>query len=126
MKLGEKTKTILLVEDESLILLSLKIVLEDLDYQVITATNGHEALQLYQQHQDKIDLVITDKAMPGMDGLELLAALRTQSHDLKMVLMTEYALDIANAPINSRKSLWCIAKPFNMSTIAELVKEALA
>jgi len=65
---------ILVIDDDAAIRELLRFVLEEEGYQVIEAANGAEGLQWYQA--DPTDLVITDLHMPGMDGLELLEALR--------------------------------------------------
>ena len=63
-------ETILLVEDEELLLESMKTLLEDEGYTVLTAIDGEQAVQMYEGHQDEIDFVLTDLGLPKMSGWE--------------------------------------------------------
>ena len=68
--------TILLVDDDESLLLSTGAALELLGYQLLTARDGIEAIEVFQQHRDAVRCVITDLTMPRMDGWETLAALQ--------------------------------------------------
>ena len=67
-------ETILLVEDRPEVLDIAKEMLEQLNYRVVTAENGKEALAIYESDPDKISAVLTDMVMPEMGGLELIQA----------------------------------------------------
>ena len=123
---SKTAKTILLVEDEGLVLLSLQMAFQEFDYHVLTATNGNEALQQYTQHRDEIALVVTDMSMPGMDGLGLLAALRTQSPNLKVIIMTGHLLDTDDLSRQGHKPTRRIAKPISLDKLIQVVEETLA
>jgi CheY-like chemotaxis protein len=86
-------EVILLVEDAPSVLKATKTMLEYLGYQVLTASNGRTALQMYEQHQSKIGLVLTDITMPDMDGLALSQTLHKRNPTLKVVAITGYPLD---------------------------------
>jgi two-component system cell cycle sensor histidine kinase/response regulator CckA len=85
---------ILVVEDHLPVLEAIKSALEYLDYQILIASNGLAALEVYDRHQDKIDLVLTDVRMPEMDGLTLAQILYEQNPAIKTVLLTGYPLDL--------------------------------
>ena len=82
---------ILVVDDEQLLLTLAKRILEKSGYRVITAKNGKEALEYYQQQQNEIALVITDMMMPVMDGQALIEALTGINSDVKIIVVSGYS-----------------------------------
>jgi len=85
-----KPMTVLVVDDDSLVLNSTMLLLEDLGHQVICAASGLQALQCFGQYPG-IDLMITDVAMPQMNGAELAEAVRKRYPGLPIILATGYA-----------------------------------
>ncbi len=85
----EKKASILVVDDEAGLRDLFKAELQWQGYQVITAGDGQEGLR--HLNQDQIDLVISDIKMPGMNGIELLKAVKDKDHDMPVVIMTGYA-----------------------------------
>jgi PAS domain S-box-containing protein len=83
---GAKFTKILLVDDEEILRESILDFLEDRDYQVVTAENGHVALELFKQ--EKPDLILSDLRMPEMDGLELLAEITAISPETPFVVVS--------------------------------------
>jgi CheY-like chemotaxis protein len=79
---------ILLVDDNANGLNARKTVLEDLGYGIVTASNGHDALERFAP--EKFDLVVTDYKMPRMDGLELIANLRKLQAELPIILISGF------------------------------------
>ena len=84
---------ILIVDDEVVLLNSIKIVLQNLGYHVTTATSGEQALEYLVLHRggSQTDLVVVDYLMPKMDGLELTKELRKSFPHLPVLIMTAYA-----------------------------------
>jgi len=82
--------TILAVDDDSLVLLNMVAMLEDLGHRVIEAASAKEALAILRQ-DNTIDLVITDQAMPQMTGLELVRAIAREWPSLPVLIATGYA-----------------------------------
>ena len=80
--------SILFVEDEHIILQSVKDMLEDKVRNLYLAMNAKEALELFKKH--KPDVVITDIKMPGMDGLDLLREIKKIKSDTKLVILTAF------------------------------------
>jgi len=78
--------TILIVDDESKLLLSLKGMIEPWGYEVLTAFSGPDALNILDAHE--VDLVLSDQNMPGMDGLALLHCIKDQFDDVPFVMLT--------------------------------------
>lgn len=120
-------KRVLIVDDEA----QMRGLLEDLlegDYQVLTASNGAEALQLLQQ--DGAELIITDLVMPKMNGIDLVMAVRKQYPALKIIAISggggitgrfDY-LPVANLVGAAR----VIRKPFDLAEMRTAVREVLA
>lgn len=81
-------ETILVVDDEALILAMWKQVLESYGYKVLTAGDGVEALSLFAQYREDIDLVLTDLMMPFLDGAGLVRGLRKMNENVKVIAST--------------------------------------
>ena len=94
------------VDDDSLVLMNTAAMLEDLGHTVLEANSGREALELVRE--TKVDLVITDHAMPHMTGLQLAKILREEKPDLPILLATGYAEVDPSAGIQLQR----IGKPF--------------
>jgi len=80
---------ILLVDDNEDGILARKSVLQELGYQILAARSAEEALELVTEH--RFNLVVTDFKMQQMDGVGLIAALRTGGHDVPVILLTGFA-----------------------------------
>lgn len=117
--------TLLLVDDEPLILSSLRRLFRPQGYRVLTAEGGQAGLDLLQG--ETVDLVISDMRMPGMDGAHFLEKVRRAQPDAARILLTGYA-DIAStiAAINEGEIDRYIAKPWDDNDILLVVREALA
>ena len=80
------SETILLVDDEQLILDVAERILLGCGYHTVTATDGRQALDLFHDYQDEIDLVVLDITLPEMNGYQVLAAIREMKPDAKVIL----------------------------------------
>ena len=103
-------RTILLVEDNEVVLQALSIAFRNLGGRLITATDGIEALEL-DKNENEIDLLITDVMMPRMSGFQLAEQLRTRRRDLKVIFVSGYAEeDFKRSMANDPRSVF-ISKP---------------
>lgn len=118
-------ETILLVEDESMVLAAIKTMLEDLGYQVLTATNGREALNIYAGHHDSIAVVLSDMVMPDMDGLALFNVFKTQRPDIKIILMSGYPLVENGAQFLEQGIVDWFQKPISYGNLSQILNKAL-
>lgn len=116
---GEK---ILLVEDNGQLREAGKTVLESIGYQVRTASNGREALEMYQAYST--DLVVTDLVMPGMGGQELRAHLERLGH-VNVMAITGYIMQASKEKLKRSGFLEVIEKPFNVDKIAKTIRTVL-
>ena len=115
--------TILLVDDEELIIKVGQQMLEKLGYRVLVARNGQEALELYRNRTQPIDLVILDMIMPGMGGGQTFDMLKTIDPAVKVVLSSGYSLNGQAKEILCRGCLGFIQKPFSIGELALKLKE---
>jgi len=121
----EGSETILLVEDEEIVLEISQEILNVLGYHVLIARNGEEALQVYKAKQQPIDLVILDMVMPGMGGGETFDRLRELDPGLKVLLSSGYSLDGQAKEILHRGCNGFIQKPFDIKQLSQKIRELL-
>lgn len=112
--------TILLVDDDAGVRFALIEVLRDRGYQVISASSGAQALTLL----DGVDVVVTDLAMPGMDGLELVSRIAARAPALPVILLTAHGSDNMVRIASSRGACGCVSKPFDIDEIARVIEHA--
>ena len=95
----------------------LQAVLQHQGFSVWLAANGRDALQLYQQFRPRIDLVLLDVRMPGLDGPQTLAALRRLNPVVVGCFMTGYAGDYTEADLLGHGAVRVFAKPFDFGEL---------
>ncbi len=117
--------TVLIVDDEDMILEVGRMMLEKLGYQVLVAGSGQEALGVYGEQKKEIDLVILDMIMPGMGGGEVFDNLREMDRNVKVILSSGYSINGLAKEIMDRGCRGFIQKPFAMEELSRRVKEAL-
>lgn len=118
-------RLILLVEDNRSVLEVVEAMLKDLGHQVLTATNGRRALELYEQHQDNIALVVTDLTMPEMGGLALAEALHDKNRAVKILGMTGYPLNVKNEDLLAQGIVGWLQKPLTLEQLTQQLKRVL-
>jgi PAS domain S-box-containing protein len=115
-----RRRTILVVDDDALVLQNTAAMLEDLGHQVIEASSGREALEVLRRAK-RVDLVVTDQAMPGMTGVQLAAAIKADWPQLPIILATGYA----DLPPHSEPALPRLNKPFRQDALAQVVMDCM-
>lgn len=118
-------ETILLVEDEALILALTKTVLGGLGYAVLAAGSPAEALRLAGEHAGRIDLLMTDVVMPEMNGRELAARVAIIRPDIKILLMSGYTADAVARHGVLEDGVQFLQKPFAIMDVAAKIRETL-
>jgi CheY-like chemotaxis protein len=113
-------RRVMIVDDDPLVLAGTADLLEDLGHEVVEASSGRQALEILRA-EARIDLVITDHAMPGMTGVELFTRAREAHPDLPFILATGYAElpDLLEAPTIR------LSKPFKQDALAQAIGQAL-
>lgn len=115
---------ILVVDDEMDILTFVRRALESKGHEVMTASDGAEALRVFPEHE--FDLVISDIKMPVMDGIALALSLKAKSPDLPIILMTGYADQKERASGLQSLISDVLNKPFELETLYQCVEQAIA
>jgi signal transduction histidine kinase len=118
--------TILVVDDEMVLLESLRRGLKNRGYLVLEAPNAQEALNRLRSSAVKVDLVITDYSMPGMDGLELLQHIREHYGNLPVIMMTAYGQKELIIDALRHRCDSFIEKPFTLTQLLQEIERAKA
>ena len=116
---------ILVVEDEPHIREMLAEMLEGQNFEVITASNGQEALDWLREHNYEVDLIITDVVMPKMDGVELYRHLQREAPHLIIIFISGYAEHVLQKYGFDEKSFRILKKPFTFRQLLEEIKKVL-
>ena len=117
------TGTILLVEDEAMVRAVAERALTRQGYQVLTANNGEEALELIEEGTE-FDLLISDVVMPQMDGPTLVRTARAKYPDLKVLFMSGYAEEQLRKSIDIDRVSF-LPKPFSVQQLGQAARDAL-
>ena len=117
---GHHELVVLAVDDDVLVRMGTAAMLEDLGHTVREANSGEEALKILAQGT-KIDLVVTDQAMPRMTGVQLAEAILAGQPDLPIILATGYA----ELPVGLASKLPRLSKPFTQEQLANALNEAI-
>jgi PAS domain S-box-containing protein len=124
-EMREREEMILLVDDEEIICRVGQEMLEAMGYQVLIAKEADEALKLYQEKQDGIDLVLLDMVMPGMGGGEAYDRLKEVDPGVKVLLSSGYSIDGEASEIMNRGCNGFIQKPFSMKELSQSIEDIL-
>jgi two-component system cell cycle sensor histidine kinase/response regulator CckA len=118
-------ETILLVDDEEMVVEICSEILKRLGYHVIVAMNGETALSTFKSKKDEIDLVILDLIMPGMNGRQVYDKLVAMTPNIKVLLASGYALDDQARELLSRGANGFIQKPYSVTDLSRKVRQIL-
>jgi PAS domain S-box-containing protein len=118
-------ETVLVVEDDHSIQKMILSILQPLGYDILSAHGGTEALDLNKITDKKIDLLITDVIMPGINGIELSRRLKAKRPGLKVIFMTGYADNDLVEQIKAGDASNLIVKPLKPNILSNKVREVL-
>jgi CheY-like chemotaxis protein len=124
-RIEEGTGTILLVDDEEMVLEVGVQMLKKIGYTVLQAKTGTEAVTIYEELKGEIDLVILDMIMPGLGGGETYDKMKEIDPNLKALLSSGYSIDGKATEILDRGCDGFIQKPFDMKDLSKKIKEIL-
>ncbi len=117
-------ETVLLVDDHAEALATHREVLESLGYRVLTAADGQEAVERYQERQREIDVVILDVVMPRMGGKEAFEAIRLINPDAKIIFATGYDRSNISGEV-ALNEIPIISKPFSVGELSQTLHTLL-
>lgn len=118
--------TVLLVDDEPLVLSYCGEMIESLGYTVIPAADGETAIEIFREKFSSIDVVILDMIMPGMDGYRTFEVLRKIHPDIKVILSSGYTLDMRAEKIMAEGPHVCLKKPYTREDLARTISTMLS
>jgi CheY-like chemotaxis protein len=118
-------ETILLVEDEAPVRDLVKLLLQEAGYRVLTAATPHEALRLEQEHDEPLDLLLTDVVMPKMNGQELVRLVTLRRPNTRAILMSGYTEDVILYRNLMAAGTPLLEKPFAPAKLLRLVRQTL-
>ena len=118
-------ETILIIDDEKIIIDVGKELMENLGYKVLIAACGKEAIEVYRNHQDKIAMVILDMIMPDMGGKETYDQLKAIDPDIKVLLASGYSFNGQAREILAHGCDSFIQKPFNIKELSHKLREII-
>ncbi len=122
---GKSAPFILVVDDEFNIRNILKEIFEMNGFNVLTAENGKEGVELFEQHAHHIDLVILDMVMPVMNGRQAFKEIKKRKHDQKVIIISGYLSRDELQEILADGAIGFISKPFQIEDIINKVKNVL-
>ena len=117
---------VLVVDDEPLVRRAARAMLERQGVEVLEASDGEQALEVYEAHRDRVHVVLLDLAMPRMDGQETLRRLRESSPNVPVLLMSGYDEDNVTGGALSRGASGFLQKPFRAADLARGLELVLA
>jgi PAS domain S-box-containing protein len=124
-KMVEGTETILLVDDEEMVLNLGTEVVKMLGYDVLEAKSGGEAVEIYRANKEKVDMVILDMAMPDMNGGEAYDRMKEIDPEVKVLLTSGYGIEGQATEIIKQGCNGFIQKPFSINNLSGKIREVL-
>ncbi|MDA8084280.1 MAG: response regulator [Nitrospiraceae bacterium] len=116
---------IMVVEDDETVRTLVMRSLSRLNFTIVPASNGNDALSVFGEMRDTIRLVITDLVMPGMGGIEMSRLITRKKPGVKIIALTGYPLRAETADLSEAGIVDCIQKPFQVQTLVQAVMAAL-
>lgn len=119
--MSDEQKIILLAEDELLVREAARMALEDEHYTVLLADNGDEAIEIFVERYEEIDLILLDVQMPGMNGDDALEQMQFIDPNVKVIFVTGVLIDWEELGVAG-----IIQKPYDNNELLRRVREILA
>lgn len=115
-------RTILVVDDETMVREFARRLLESEGHTVLEAASGQDALRTLRERSEEIDGVLLDLSMPGMDGNDLLSALRSFAPTLPVIVHSGYPADSTAESLSRFKVAGVLQKPYRAARLSEMVR----
>ena len=122
---AQSGETVLVIEDEAAVRELVTELLNDLGYRALEAGDGPAGLRILQS-AERIDLLVSDIGLPGMNGRQVAEAARVQRPDLKVLFITGYAENAAMADGFLGPGMEMVTKPFAVDALAARIREMIA
>ncbi len=118
-------ETILILEDDEVVLNITRIMLEKLNYTAVAAGSADQAMAAVKEREGRIDLLLSDVIMPDMNGFELASRLSTVHPHIRVLFMSGYTADVIARHNILKKGVHFIEKPFSLKTLSAKIREVL-
>ena len=118
-------ETLLVVEDELMLLDLLKMLFEDEGYTVLTAMDGEQAINVFQAYRDSIALVLSDMGLPRLGGWEVFQRLREMNPNVQVILASGFVDAAVREDMMKRGAADVLQKPYVPQLILDLVRKTL-
>ena len=125
MHLAARATNILVVDDEPMVRNLLRVMLPDFGYQVLLAEDGRQALQLFEQQHQTIDLVVLDMVMPELDGTATFHAMHAINPKVPVIIASGYAMEGEAQALLQAGAQAFIQKPFTGASLSKILAEVL-
>jgi two-component system, cell cycle sensor histidine kinase and response regulator CckA len=119
------TEMLLVVEDEEMLMMSLRMVLVEKGYTVLQAQDGLTALKLYQERKNDIALVLTDLGLPVMTGLEVCQRIKKINPDERIILATGFLDPEMKAEFQKADIHHFLFKPYDLRKVLKMIRDVL-
>jgi len=118
-------ETILLVEDEEALIEMVRLLLESKGYNVFTAQDGKKAVEMFKQHKNEIDIVLTDMGLPGMTGVDEFKILKEIAPNVKVIFASGFFEPVIKSDLYIAGAKGFIQKPYSPGEILQKIREVL-
>jgi two-component system, cell cycle sensor histidine kinase and response regulator CckA len=125
LKTQKGRQTVLIIDDDQMVLETSTALLTCLGYTVLSAVSGEDALERYADKLDSIDLAIIDMVMPGMDGGQCHARIRAINPDIKTILCSGYSMDCSMQAIMDQGCNGFLPKPFSLGQVKAILRQVM-
>ncbi|XOV83314.1 MAG: response regulator [bacterium] len=122
---ARSTPLILVADDDHAVMNIVESMLKRKGWQVLRAQDGVQCVDLYRQHISEIDLVITDAAMPQLDGFKVIQMIRSINAGIPILLMSGYPKELLEEGDDLSQVSGFLAKPFTMGALYKQIKTLL-
>jgi PAS domain S-box-containing protein len=119
------TETLLVVEDEEMLMMSLRTLLVEKGYTVISASDGLEAVNIYKEQKKPIALVLTDLGLPKMSGMEECAQIKKLNPSARMIIATGYLAPGMKSEFLKAGIQHFLYKPYDLKQVLKVIREVL-
>ncbi len=120
-----KGKNVLIIEDETALLSSLSLILSSIGFAVFKASSGEEAMRISKTIKDKLDLIISDVVLPGIDGKEAVEKIVERKPGTKVIYMSGYNQNILAKHNILKSGTNFISKPFKVDDLIKIISDVL-
>jgi CheY-like chemotaxis protein len=117
--------TILVIDDEEMLIMLLSDFLSNSGYKVLTANNGLEGLEVFKKNKDQIDLIVSDIGMPKMGGMETFIKIKEIKPDVKLIFSSGFLEIDKKEELKKHRALGFIQKPYQGDEFLEIISNLI-